>query len=494
MRIIILGIGVSNCGLLGPDYQKPNVNAPRSWNTADTNTNTSATNPAAINKIDITKIAWWEQFHDSMLNNLVQQSLANNNNIQVAIGNIIQTQANLKKVHMMWVPIINMGIGGITGQSSNHISSKNNSALAPILNSQGTVNNFSAEYADFTPKYSLNIFEIIKNQELANLNVKMQVATKNAVRLSVISQVVGSYFILLGLQKQLLLQQQMIADATRVREYAKAKYRDGIASEMNIEISEQLIAQLKVQLPTIENNIVQTQNALQVLINRNPATIMSKNNFDKIVVDYVIPINLPSRILSTRPDILAAEYQVHASNAKIGLATSAFFPNISLTGATGAASYQLSSLFNGNADFWATQVAAAMPLLNLGLYANIDQARGDYYSAYYNYIQTVKSAFADVDNGLSMHSAANKAFIQYQVALNLAGKLYNLSNAMYTIGSNSLSNTFSYKLDVDYSLLNINQAKMQQLASIVNLYQTLGAGYNVSNTDNAKKFHDGHDV
>ncbi len=482
--ILFLGINLCSCGLLGPDYNKPKIDIPQSWN--------SNKNIIIDANLQIADTKWWEQFHDPMLNELIKEALNNNNTIQMAIGNIIQAQAILKKVYMTWVPIINMGIGGIDGQANNHVSSINNPALSPFFANQNTIN-FSSGYANLTPNYSLNIFEIIKNQDLAKLNIQMQKATKNAIRLNVISQVASSYFTLLGLHKKLSLQKQMIADIKKVLDFNKIKFKTGAISHVNVDISQQLLYQLTAQLPAIENNIVETQNALLVLINKNPATIITKNNFDNISINNIIPINLPSTVLNMRPDIIAAEYQVQASNAKIGVATSAFFPKISLTSALGAASYQLSTLINGSTDFWALQIAAAMPLLNLGLYADIDKARGDYYSAYYNYIQTVKNAFSEVDNGLSKYQTTHNIFLNQQLALNASNNIYNLSLIQYKTGENSLSDTINYKINIDYSLLNINQTKIQQLNNIVNLYQVLGGGYNVENTDKAKKFNDRHD-
>ncbi len=483
--ILFLGINLYGCGLLGPDYKQPKIEPPKTWNS-----NKSINIDANIQLADT---AWWAQFHDDMLNVLIKEALANNNNIQIAIGNIIQANAILRKIHMMWVPIINADIGGLTGQTSNYFSSINNPALKSIITNQGSTN-FTTGYASLIPNYSINIFQIIKNQDVAKLNIQMQKAAKNAVRLSVISQVANSYFILLGLHKQLFLQKQMIADVKQISNFNEIKFKNGAISKVNVDISEELLNQLTAQVPTIENNIVETQNALLVLLNKNPATIITKSNFDNISTNKVIPINLPSTVLKTRPDIIAAEYQVQSSNASIGVATSAFFPKISLTSLLGAASYQLSSLFNGSSDFWALQIAAAMPLLNLGLYADIDKARGGYYSAYYNYIQTVKNAFSEVDNGLSKYQSTNKIFEDQLHALNAANKLYHLTLVQYKTGANSLSDTINYKINIDYNLLNINQTKIQQLNNIVNLYQVLGGGYNVDNTDKGKKFNDRHDI
>ena len=483
LNIAIIAALISGCGLLGPNYKKPNVGAPSDWNSGKSNTAESATL--------MSDTAWWTQFNDPVLNQMIVEALANNNNIQVAIGNIYQAKAQLEKVKMSWVPTITMGGGGLVGQTFNQSITPDNAALSNFATTNSQ--NFNAAYGGFMPVYSFNIFQLIKREDVAKLNLKMQEASKNAVRLSVISQVAGGYFTLLSLHKRLELENQMIADAVEARKYTLVQIANGSASEIDLQEIDQFLETISAQLPSIEDNIVQTQNALQVLLNKNPATLVANNDFDNIRTDGIIPVNLPSAVLQNRPDIIQAEYEVQISNAKIGVAMSQFFPNISLTSPVGAASFALNNLFSGSVDFWAAQVMASMPLLNLGIYSDIKQAKASYYSDYYNYIQTVRDAFSQVDNGLSKHQSVDKAYKRQLQAYNAAQRLYNLQQVQYKNGAASYANTLNYKLNVDNSAISVNQAKMNQLTSIVNLYQALGGGYNVNNTESENKFGDGHD-
>ena len=276
--------------------------------------------------------------------------------------------------------------------------------------------------------------------------------------------------------------------------YTQIKVANGVASKMDLRQIEQSLDNLKSQIPLIQDNIVQTQNALQVLMNKNPAKIMTQNNFDNIKTNGVIPVNVPSSVLQNRPDVIAAEYTLEVSNTKIGVAKSAFFPSIMLVSPVGASSFELSSLFKGSSDFWTAQIMASIPLLNLGAYADIKQSKAGYYTAYYNYIQTVKTAFAQVDNGLSKHQTVDKVYQYQQNSLNSVKDLYELSQIQYHNGLASYADTLNFKLNLDTAQLNLNQAKMNQLNSIVNLYQVLGGGYNVNNTESAVKFGDSHDI
>ena len=136
-----------------------------------------------------------------------------------------------------------------------------------------------------------------------------------------------------------------------------------------------------------------------------------------------------------------------------------------------------------------------MPVFNLGLYADVDKAKGGYYAAYYNYIQTVRNAFAQVNDGLSKHDSLNKQYKIQEAGYQKAQNMYTIGQKQYKQGAISLANTVGFKLNIDYTKAGLNQLKIQQLNSIVNMYQVLGGGYNVeSNLTQVKKFNDKHDI
>lgn len=480
---VLSGMVLSSCALLGPDYKKPELSTPQNWSAKD--------GQAKIESVNMAELAWWTKFNDPQLNGLIKDALANNNNLQMAMGNMLQAQAALKQVNMGWVPSLNLGGAGFTGQAFNQSVSSNAMPLPPLSNTQ----NFNGYGVGLMPSYTLNVFEQIKQGDIAKLNVKMQEQTVNAVRLGVITQVANSYFTLLGLHKQLELQNKLLSDAVEMRKYNLIQYNQGKISDLMLEGLDQYIASIEANIPMIEADITQAENALQVLTNNNPGKIKLNNTFDNISTDNIVPANLPSTVLRERPDVMGAEYQLQVANANVGAATAMFFPTISLTGMLGQGSMNLTNLFSAGADFWMAQLGAAMPVLNLSLYANIDKAKAGYYTAYYNYVQTVRTAFSQVDNGLATHDGLTKNLKQQLVAVQKTKNLYNIGEKQYKNGVIAYSDTIGYKLNMDYSLAKHNQVKMQQLNSLVNLYQVLGGGYMVeSSLTQVKKFNDNHDM
>ena len=468
---------------MGPDYVTPGVDAPATWVHAQSSEIVQSND-------NLSDISWWENFNDPKLDELIDQALAKNNNIQVAIGNIGVAEAQLKQVHMNWVPTINLGGAALSGQLLNFSSNSNNSMVTGINPGNSS---FTFYQAGLVPTYSLNILKQIKNSELAKANLAGAKAVRDAIRLTIISQVAGSYFSLLALDQQLREQKQVVADLVEVVRLAKIQYKHGYVALTDIKPYEQQLEQSKMAIPNIEDNIVHMQNALKVLLGKNPGNIVRNNNFNNISLDNKIPINLPSEILRNRPDIRQAEEQLKATNADIGVAKSNYFPSITLTTPAGAFSSQLAGLFNNpSGDFWFAQILATMPILNLGLNALIKEKKAKYYVAYYTYIQTVKAAFADTDNSLSSAARTADTYItaskMYKVARENAA--LNLEN--YHLGYMSYPDSLSSKITADNTKILLTQAKLQQVQAILKVYQAMAGGYNYKNTDKPTPIDDEH--
>lgn len=487
---LFLPLLISSCALLGPKYQTPTVDTPNTWNSMPESGLVSESGQ------NLSDVSWWTRFNDPMLNALIGHALTNNNDIQQAIGNITVAQGQLQKVQMNWVPTISLGASAGAGQSFNFAPNFTNPTISgsipPGVISNNT--NFNFYGAGLVPSYSLNIFQQIKQTAIAKANLVNATAAKDAVRLTVISQVAGSYFTLLALDEQLQEQHQLIADLTQLVKLTNIQYKNGLAALTDVQAYQEQLEQAKMAVPNIEQNIVQTSNALQVLVSNNPGNIERGNKFSAIATTGLIPVNLPSSVLRNRPDIRQAEEQLKIANANIGNATSAFFPTLSLTTPVGAFSSSVSNLFNPTGDFWSTQISAVMPILNLGLYGLIKEKKGQYYIAYYNYIQTVKAAFAQVDNSVSNYAKIQQSKALANNLLQTVTDNYNLNQKNYKAGYISYPQSLASKLTVDNTRITLTQIKLQELQAIVNLYQAMAGGYNYENTAKSKKFGDNHDA
>ncbi|MCX8514358.1 MAG: efflux transporter outer membrane subunit [Burkholderiales bacterium] len=475
---LLTALSLTSCGLWGPNYVKPNVDTPEQWRSKDKLSK-------ADNDSNFKNEAWWLRFNDPKLDFLMYQALLHNNTIQQSIGNIIQAQANLEAIEYGWVPTLSLSPSYSTSAAfANNLNSQTSSA---------TVGGNTGYTVGLIPNYTINILQQLRSEEFAKSSLLQATYTKNATRLAVLSQVAGGYFTLVQQTYLLQLQKDLTNDTLAAYKLAQDQYDNGYISLLTLQSYLQYYQTAKAQQPIIENNIIQSQNAIQVLINRNPGPIVNGVKFNEVKTDGIIPANLPSVVLQQRPDVMAAEEQLKAANANIGVATSTFFPSINLTGGVGSATSSLSSLFAPTDSFWQVRAAATFPF-NLAAVAKIKGAKGAYYSAYYNYINTVRTAFQQVDNGLSAHQKITENY-QEQLKFYASNKTtYDLSVASFNNGLYNKLQELNAKVQLDNAAITVANSKMQQLQSIVNLYQALAGGYNIKNTESAYSFADARDA
>lgn len=477
-------VSLNSCAIWGPSYKEPNVEVPASWASPDALALTDKNNKTAT---QLANMRWWEQFNDPVLNKLVVYALEHNPTIQQQIGSIIQAQGNLQAVQMAWVPAINFIPGFKT--SGTYTGSSNSSV------GQYTMGSNVGYFVDFMPTYSLNIMQQLRQQEAAKASLAVAKYQKDAMRITIIGQVVGSYLSLRGYDYGLRQQQQLAEDTALQYSIGQQQYKEGYISLLLLQDYQSQYEAAKAQVPITQNNIVATTNAIRVLADKNPGDLARGVDFTNIPTDGLIPVNLPATVLKNRPDIRQMESGLVQANANIGVATTQFFPAINLTGNTGFASTGLNTLFNAGSDFWQSQVSAAMPALNLSIFGQIKGAKGLYYQAYWNYINTVRAAFSQVDNALSAHAKLTQSYKDQQEVYGATLRAYNLEHARYKNGLDSLMPVLQYKIKMEQAALALAGAKTQQLQTITILYQAMAAGFNVNNTDETSiKFGDRRDI
>ena len=220
----------------------------------------------------------------------------------------------------------------------------------------------------------------------------------------------------------------------------------------------------------------QVENAIQILLNRDPGPLMTQGSMNALYAHGLIPAHISSAVLKHRPDIIMALENLKMSEANVGIAYANFFPTISLTGLLGGASVELSHLLALSTGLWVAEAAASVPILSGSSYAQIKAAKAGYSATYYSYVQALKSAFADVDNSLTNQQRMNDIYDCKLKALQAAQQIYSLALARYKAGSKDYRDVVNAKLTVDQARLDLNTAKMQQLDSIVEVYQALAGG------------------
>ena len=467
---------LSSCSWFSPEYHKPEIKTPSVWN------NTSYNSVNEKNDKKLINYAWWKNFNDEQLNSFVDIALQKNNNLQIAIGNVLKAQADIQKAKYGWLPTISVGGSGIVGQTfSTNVTNKTSLEL------NESAGMFRSSYVGVTSNYTLNILRQYKIGEIAKLNKKIQEQAKNATRLAIISQVVATYFSLQTSYAQLELQKELVKKYEELKHYANVQYSIGKSTLISSNLINQQLELEKAQITKINSSIVKYQNALSVLMNENPKNIKLAKSLKDTVISQKVPVNLPSTVLKNRPDIAISLYELQMANTNIALARSAFFPTIDLTGSLGRLTFALTNLVSMNAGVWSTQALAVMPVLDLGIFADSEKAEAQYHQAYYSYVQTVRSAFENVSNSLANHQATEKALTDTQDSLKSAIDAESIVTKRFNHGAISKVEYISSEINTIESKMKLNQAKLTNIGSIINLYEALGSGYNINNTSKPNK-------
>lgn len=458
--IILLPLILSACAMFGgPEYSQPNINIPDKWedNTTLFNAQESAS--------DIAALAWWQRFNDPELNQLIKQVLANNTNLAKASANITVAQNNLKIINSQWIPTINLGGGNLTGN------------LPSLL-----INGFG-NYIGLTANYNLNVASQIDNHKIGKLNIKLQQAQLNALRLTLLSQTVSTYYRLIAANQQLALFNEVDNDLLAKQKLFDDQLQKGLISNLEVSDNEQKVLDLEAKIPQIRQNITTLQDTLQVLLNHNPGTYSTVTNLSAVKIAGVLPQNLSTRVLLQRPDIMIAGYNLQIANAKIGAAYSNFFPTLNIfapVGVENLGSFENSNFFGST--YWLSFISASVPVLNFANYAKVDKAKAEYQSQADAYVSTVRSAFGEVQDGISWQKNSADSLKLYSEKLAVANQAYRLALIRFQKGAVSYESVLDYKLQQDTAQDGFNQSKLEQINSLINLYQVLGSGYQIESS------------
>lgn len=441
--LTVVSIALVSCSWLS-DPKTPTVDLPQQFASQDN---------VFQNVESLPYLAWWQQFNDSKLNYLIESGLKSNLDVSIALSNLDSARGQLSKIQLSWIPFVNL----YTGYTTN-----------PAFGNAGT-------FYGIWPQYTINIMQLLKQQELAKYNLEMSRTMVDGVRLTVIGQISTAYFTLIAEQEQFKLLMILSNDISKLVKVYYDKISVGL--DQNINIADVLVEQkmIDAQINIVQNNIQLSQNSLRYLINQNPGGIDTQGNFAKIDFNLFKPGNLPATVLQNRPDIKIAEYQVKASHTSVAIAYSSLFPSLQLDSFFGAGSGN-GTLATPN-NYFPIQDDYINWGINPSTFGQIEAQKGTYQAQVYNYIQTVRKALRDTDNGMSSNQQYSMNYINTVKAKHAFDKRCNLRNDLYQTGIIGLQDILSDKIQQDKLAIRVNETKLQQAITLVNLYQELAGGY-----------------
>jgi len=439
-------MAIAGCKV-GPKYVRPTVKTDSLFRFADKG-----------DTISMANIEWVKLFKDTVLQRLINTGLKNNYNIRIAFARIEEARAAFKQARgQQWPSISAAAAGGWQQQATPAGSKIEYSSLQAV----GQIS------------WEIDLWgKMRRAKEAARANLFAQVAYQQAVRITLINEIVNNYFNLLEFDNELRITRENIVILQKSLELVRNKMVAGTASGLVVAQAEAQLAQAMTQLPILQMKIGENENYLSILLGEPPHAI----NRGNAMLDQINPPSVDSpgftgMLILKRPDIIQAEQTLVAANANIGVARAMMLPSLGISGSLGAS-------FNPTNLIYSALGNLVAPIFGGGqLRQGVKKAQAQKEQMLYGYQLTVISALKEVSDYLLEYKKLGEIVSSQQTTVNAAQTAFDLSNQLYNAGYASYLDVITAQQLLFSAQIALSQAQSDELTSVVNLYSSLGGGW-----------------
>jgi multidrug efflux system outer membrane protein len=451
---------LSGCSV-GPNYKRPTVPAPPAYRGADDTSQSSA---------DANSLGdqnWATVFREPELQELIRTALVNNYDVRIAAQRVLEQQAQVRITRSQEFPTL--GVGG-TGIGADLPSSLGSGIPSGTL-AAGSFNLSAAWNPDFWGLYR-------RQTEAARAQLLAQTWAQRAVRMTLVEQVASAYFQLRAYDEQLDVAKNTLKTRQESVQLTTTLEHGGSVPLSDLRQAEELQYTASSQIPQLEQQIQQQENALRLLLGQNPGPVARTDPGALNPPPQNLPVGLPSRLLERRPDILQAEEQLVAANAQIGAARAQFFPQLSISAAGGVGGNDWSNLFDPSGRLIYAIGSLTQPLFEGGkLRGQLQLSEQQKQEMLLNYQKTIAGAFRDVSNALIAVDKQRATREQQEKLVASAADATRLARIRYQGGSTGYLEVLTTDSNLFSAQLNLISAQEGEALSLVQLYSALGGGW-----------------
>ncbi|MEN8259609.1 MAG: efflux transporter outer membrane subunit [Pseudomonadota bacterium] len=461
-RLVAVSLAFVLCGCaVGPDYRKPDPDAPGHWQTATDNPEAGleALNSAVSG-------AWWKIFADPVLDRLMEQALANNLDIKLALTRIEEARATRKASRAAFFPSVD-GSAGV---------SRTDNPFPGLV--QGL--RFDLFELGFDVAWELDLFGRLKRREqAASAGLGEAVEQHRAVLVTLAAEVARHYVELRGVQHQLSITHANLEARRHTLDLTRKQFFAGTGTRHDVVRAKAQLEAARAEVPLLESRIVAAQRQLEVLSGLRPGTLRAE-----LVLPTPVPVAqhravfaTPAAAIRHRPDIRAAERELAAANALHGAAVAELYPKVSLSALLGLKSIDAATFFNAASKSWNTGISLLTPILNFGrIRARIDMAKARERQAYIRYEQKVLEALKETEVALTRY--IKEEVRREALAGSVAGldEAVKISRLRYREGIASFLEVLDAERDFYRAEIELARSQTDVATGLIAVYKALGGG------------------
>jgi multidrug efflux system outer membrane protein len=450
--------------MVGPGYKRPTAQVPDTW---------KGEGPwqTAAPKDAIPKGAWWQVFHDAELDRLERDLIEANQSLAAAQDRLSQARSQARIASAAYFPTLSTDPNG----DRQRISGNRPLQGSTVPTTPVTQNVFNVP---FSVSYELDLFgRVRRNLEASNASLQASAADLENVRLVLTAELAADYFNLRELDREAGVVRQSVEIQQKGLDLVNRRHDGGVANGLEVAQQAALLDSTATQLQLVLQQRAQYEHAIAVLTGKSASAFsVTEARFD--ATPPAIPTGVPSQILERRPDIAISERQMAYENAQVGIAMTAFYPHITLSGSGGWQSRDIATLVSAPSAMWSLGGDLLQPVLNGGRNrANLAGTRAAYDESVANYRESVLVAFQQVEDGLSGLALLNQAAKTQEAAVADSRRALDIANSRYVGGVT----TYLDVITAQSTLLNnerlATQLLGQQMTTSVYLVKALGGAW-----------------
>ena len=446
----------SGCAMLGPDYQQPNAPVESNW---------IETDDPLVNSESPTDPKWWQTaFQDPVLDELVVIALQENLTLRSAGLRVLQSQQQLAIAIGNQYPQQQQLTGSAARQKSN----------AVIFNDYSLGFNLGWE-VDFWGRFRREV-------ESASAALDVSVADYDGALVSLLSQVAQNYILIRTFQARLDVTGENIKQQQESLRVSRAKFEAGEVSELDMDQAETLLNNTRANVPALETSLQQFKNSLAILLGKPPQNLnyLLGEKRDIPGTPATVAVGMPQNLIRQRPDIRAAERQLAAQSAQIGVAKTELYPAFAIGGSIGTNAMKTGDLFTSDSSTWNLFGAFQWNIFNYGrLRSNVRLQDALFQQLLVDYQNTVLSAQGDVENAIVAYLKSYQQLASYEVAAAASKRSVAVSTTQYQNGLIDF-NTVISTLNADAQQQDLLTSTQGTVATnLVQVYRALGGGWEI---------------